>query len=187
MIVVGILLTIAGIGMAFYGNKINNDIGSQLYAVLSDGTVNPGNVWIYFGVATILIGVILIICGVVKMERSIKDGWTIAKRGSYKVFESEEERERAIQNVDFAAQNGEININDYARIRAEMVKAPIVGHDEEDENYIIPIAQEDTEVPKQDDVEDYKNRIFKLNYAKENGLITEEEYKEKSKEILKEI
>lgn len=43
------------------------------------------------------------------------------------------------------------------------------------------------DIIKAADVEEYKNRVAKLKFARENGLISEEEFKKKAAELVDEI
>lgn len=69
MIIGGIILLIAGIASAVYGNSLNNDISSQLKSVFSSGQANPGNVWLYLGIAVAVVGLVLLIAGLVKANK----------------------------------------------------------------------------------------------------------------------
>lgn len=138
MITFGILLLLTGIGSAIYGNTLNNDMNAQLNSMFGNGVKNPGDIWIYCGAAVALIGVTLIICGVIKQtakERrdtvDVGSQNAVGTRGlidSNRVFGTEEEREQALQRLEIAVQNGTVSANEYTRLRAEMIEAPLAGN-----------------------------------------------------------
>ncbi len=198
MIAFGILLLLAGIGSAIYGNTLNNDMNAQLNSMFGNGVKNPGDIWIYCGAAVALIGVTLIICGVIKATaqghnatvitgNTSGNGPQVLTGGSNRVFHSEEERERAIQRLEVAIQNGALSANEYTRLRAEMVAAPLVGINTGNADYVNSTAQSDSGTIKHDDIEEYKNRVAKLKFARENGLISEEDFQRKAAELVDEI
>ena len=57
----GVIMIIAGIISAIYGSSLNNDIEAQLYSALTDGRMNPGNIWLYGGIAILVIGIIIVV------------------------------------------------------------------------------------------------------------------------------
>ena len=64
MIIIGIILIIAGIASAIHGNTLNNNFEAQLLYALEKGEINPGNTWIYIGIAVAIIGLILLLIGI---------------------------------------------------------------------------------------------------------------------------
>ena len=66
MIVFGIALFIAGVISAIYGNAQNNDYSAQFQSILSGGSVNPGDTFLYMGIIIAIIGVILFIAGIAR-------------------------------------------------------------------------------------------------------------------------
>lgn len=69
MIIFGILSLIAGVVCALYGNTLNNDLETQLESILSNGVSNPGNVYLYIGIAVAVLGLVLLVAGVMKKEQ----------------------------------------------------------------------------------------------------------------------
>ena len=63
MLIIGVILAIAGTGSLIYGITQNNNVSSQLYSILSNGSSNPGTIFIVIGIIAIVIGLILIIMG----------------------------------------------------------------------------------------------------------------------------
>ena len=198
MIAFGILFLIAGIGSAIYGSILNNDMNAQLNSILGRGVRNPGDIWIYCGAAVALIGATLVICGVIRsaakgnneaaaMENPKGDASQGGEGSPKRVFHSEEEREQAIQRIEIAMQNGAVSANEYTRLRAEMVAAPLVGIDTGNATSVNRTAQSDSGTIKHDDVEEYKNRVAKLKFARENGLISEEEFQRRAAKLVDEI
>ena len=70
MIICGIILLIAGIASAVHGNTLNNSVASQLQSVFSSGQANPGNVWLYLGIAAAVVGLVLFIAGLIKANKN---------------------------------------------------------------------------------------------------------------------
>lgn len=69
MIILGIIALIAGIASAIYGNAQNNDLEAQLKSALEDGTTNPGDTFLYIGIAVAVVGAILLIVGISKHKK----------------------------------------------------------------------------------------------------------------------
>lgn len=63
MIILGFLLLALGTGSAIYGDTLNNDVRTQIASIFSEGYSNPGNQYIYLGIAVAIIGVILLASG----------------------------------------------------------------------------------------------------------------------------
>lgn len=92
--VLGALLVAGGFASVIYGNFMNNDFSSQLAHYSSGG--DPGNIWMIIGVITLLVGIIMIICGPrqMKAEKSIEKETGGASISSYqrnllKVYQSQ--------------------------------------------------------------------------------------------------
>lgn len=62
----GILLMAVGAGLISYGSRLNNSLSAQLGSFLSDGSVDPGTVWMTFGAASAVLGLVLLIAGFCK-------------------------------------------------------------------------------------------------------------------------
>ena len=60
MFVLGFLLLVLGIASTIYGDFLNDNIELQLKNVLFEGNSDPGNQWIYLGIAFAIIGAILL-------------------------------------------------------------------------------------------------------------------------------
>lgn len=60
MLTLGIYLVIGGIGIAIYGNYLNNSLEAQLNSMIQHGTRNPGDLFFFGGIVAIIIGAILI-------------------------------------------------------------------------------------------------------------------------------
>ncbi len=69
MVVLGVIALIGGIISAVFGNMQNNDLEAQFNSFFNNGSANPGDVFIYIGIAAAVIGVLLIIIGAVKKKR----------------------------------------------------------------------------------------------------------------------
>ncbi|MBO4467674.1 MAG: DUF3185 family protein [Clostridia bacterium] len=69
MIIIGAIMMVVGVALAIYGNSLNNDVGSQLQSVLESGKTNPGNTFLYIGIALGVVGLILLIAGLVKKSK----------------------------------------------------------------------------------------------------------------------
>ena len=61
--ILGLISLLAGIALALYGNSLNNSVSAQLNSLFSSGNVNPGNIWLYGGVALAVIGLVLLVIG----------------------------------------------------------------------------------------------------------------------------
>ena len=66
LLIFGIIATVCGFASVIYGNYMNNDFSSQLAHYGS--SMEPGALWIIIGIAAIVIGVILIICGIYRFR-----------------------------------------------------------------------------------------------------------------------
>ena len=69
MTVFGIIFLLAGIAAAFYGTMLNNDIESQMESIFRDGQTDPGNIFLFVGIAVALIGLLMFIKGLSKKKR----------------------------------------------------------------------------------------------------------------------
>ena len=63
MFVIGVILILAGAGSMFYANLQNTDLGSQFDALVSSGSTNPGDIFLYAGAAAVIIGLLLVVAG----------------------------------------------------------------------------------------------------------------------------
>ena len=68
MLILGLLMLAGGIAAAIYGNNLNNDVTAQLESMFSDGKANPGDVWLYAGIAVAVVGAILLIARLFKKK-----------------------------------------------------------------------------------------------------------------------
>ena len=68
MLDLAIILIVAGVISAIYGNSLNNSIEAQLKSVFSNGSANPGNIWLILGVIAIIIGIILLVVALKKKK-----------------------------------------------------------------------------------------------------------------------
>ena len=69
MLILGIIMTLAGAGAAIYGNHLNNDVEAVLSSFFSGGSGQPGDIWLYGGIAVAVIGIILVIVGAVNKNK----------------------------------------------------------------------------------------------------------------------
>ncbi len=60
MTLIGIILLIAGIVCALYGNSLNHSVEAQLESLFSNGAANPGDVYLYPGVIAAVIGLVIL-------------------------------------------------------------------------------------------------------------------------------
>ncbi len=68
MVFLGLLAIIAGVAGALYGNSLNNDLESQVMSFLNTGAGNPGDIYMYIGIAVGVVGLILLIVGLTKRK-----------------------------------------------------------------------------------------------------------------------
>ena len=66
MIVFGFLLFASGIASYIYGDQMNNSLEKQFASFLSNGTTNPGSIFVTLGIALAILGIIFIIAGAVR-------------------------------------------------------------------------------------------------------------------------
>lgn len=66
--ILGIIVLLAGVAMTLYGNSLNNSIEAQLSSLFTSGAVNPGNTWLYGGIALAVVGGILLIAGLTQRK-----------------------------------------------------------------------------------------------------------------------
>lgn len=65
-IIFGIILGLTGVGLMIYGNSISDDYKRQFKSYASSGHKdNTGEILNYFGIALIVIGVIIVIIGII--------------------------------------------------------------------------------------------------------------------------
>ena len=64
MIVIGIILILTGGGCWIYGDSLNNDYEEQIRSVWNVGKTNPGSIFVIIGIIAVIIGAILILCGI---------------------------------------------------------------------------------------------------------------------------
>lgn len=83
---------------------------------------------------------------------------------------------------------GTVSNDDFKKYLHGQLEVPVYKPKEKSCNVVINGFETASKTAKdQPSVEEYKNRIERLKLAKENGLISEEEYKQKAAEIVKEI
>lgn len=63
MQIAGIVFFIAGVISAIYGNNLNNDMDARLRSLFEAGKRNPGNMWIYIGIAIAIVGLVMFLTG----------------------------------------------------------------------------------------------------------------------------
>lgn len=61
MLILSIILMLAGAASAVFGIMQNNDMELQMESIFSDGTANPGTVWIVIGAVALVVGVVLLV------------------------------------------------------------------------------------------------------------------------------
>ena len=61
--------TYIGVALAVMGNAQNNDMEAQLESIFSNGTSNPGDTFLYIGIAVAVVGLILLIVGLTKNKK----------------------------------------------------------------------------------------------------------------------
>lgn len=59
MKILGIILSILGCLSALYGVNLNNSLEAQFTSLLSNGSTNPGTIWICVGVIVVVVGLLL--------------------------------------------------------------------------------------------------------------------------------
>ena len=69
MLILGIIALLAGAGVAIYGNMLNNDAEAQLKYLLETGKTNPGDMWLYIGIAVAVIGLVITIVSIIKKKK----------------------------------------------------------------------------------------------------------------------
>lgn len=70
MIIAGIVLIIVGTVSIVYGVLQNDSIEVQLESIWESGTKDPGNLWIIIGAAIAILGIVLLIVGLTKRNRT---------------------------------------------------------------------------------------------------------------------
>ena len=68
MLLMGIVTTIVGIGLAVYGNNINNDLENQIVSAFG-GDAASGDLYLYLGIALAVLGVAMCILDIVKRQK----------------------------------------------------------------------------------------------------------------------
>ena len=63
MFILGIILTLLGVGSLVFGLMQNNSLEAQFTSLLSSGSVDPGTIWIIAGAVAVILGLVLIILG----------------------------------------------------------------------------------------------------------------------------
>ena len=63
MFILGIILTLLGVGSLVFGLMQNNSLEAQFTSLLSSGSVDPGTIWIIAGAIAVILGLVLIILG----------------------------------------------------------------------------------------------------------------------------
>ena len=69
MVGFGIISLILGVISIVYGNSQNNDVEAQLESMFSNGTTNPGDTFLYVGIALAVLGLILLFVGMSKKDK----------------------------------------------------------------------------------------------------------------------
>jgi len=69
MLVFGALLSVGGFAAMIYGDSVNNDFSAQLRYYLNGGSGGPGDIWTMLGGFGILVGIVLLICGLSQMKK----------------------------------------------------------------------------------------------------------------------
>jgi len=70
LLVLGVIISIAGIVSIVNGVNLNNSLAHQFQSIFSSGTTDPGTTYIVFGVIGLIIGVIMIIVGITKKNET---------------------------------------------------------------------------------------------------------------------
>jgi len=73
MIVAGIILSGAGVGLIIYGITLYNSLSSQLKSLFSRDSTNPGTVYIVSGIVILVGGAILLIIGLLKKPNNLSN------------------------------------------------------------------------------------------------------------------
>lgn len=66
----GVVALIVGIALAAYGNSLNNDWEAQLASLWNNGTTNPGDTWLYLGLAVAVVGLVLTVLGIMNKSKN---------------------------------------------------------------------------------------------------------------------
>lgn len=61
MTLLGILLLLVGAGLAVYGYSLNNSVEAQLESLFTNGSTNPGTIFIIVGIIVAVLGIVFII------------------------------------------------------------------------------------------------------------------------------
>ena len=67
---IGIFALILGVVLAVMGRAQNNDMEAQLESLFDNGTANPGDTFLYIGIAVAVVGLILLIVGLSKKKNN---------------------------------------------------------------------------------------------------------------------
>lgn len=78
-IVFCICMLIVGVVLAVFGNQQNNDLEAQLSSLWNNGTANPGDLWIYVGIAVAIVGLVLTVIGIINMNNGGSEDTTSEK------------------------------------------------------------------------------------------------------------
>ena len=70
MIIFGIVIVILGVVSAVYGNHLNNDFEVQLENLFETGTTDPGDIFMFVGIAAAVVGLILFVMGLIKRTKN---------------------------------------------------------------------------------------------------------------------
>ncbi|WP_167957880.1 DUF3185 family protein [Anaerosporobacter faecicola] len=61
MTLLGILFLLVGAGLAIYGYSLNNSVEAQLESFFSNGSTNPGTIFIIIGIVVAVLGIVFIL------------------------------------------------------------------------------------------------------------------------------
>ena len=68
MIAFGIILAILGTVGLVCGTSMNNNMSMQMESLFSNGTTNPGSMFVVLGAIALILGIILFIAGIAKRK-----------------------------------------------------------------------------------------------------------------------
>lgn len=69
MTIFGVLMLVVGVVLAVVGVSMNNSVEAQLTSMLNNGSANPGDIWLYIGIAVAVVGLVLLIAGIMKKKK----------------------------------------------------------------------------------------------------------------------
>ena len=68
MLIFGVLLAAGGFASMMYGDSVNNDLSAQFRYYLNGESGGPGDVWMMLGAFGILVGIVLLVCGLAQLK-----------------------------------------------------------------------------------------------------------------------